>query len=287
MYSTPWMSDIVVGTMRWGQWGAKFSTEAYERMIAHALELGMTTFDHADIYGGHTTETEFGQALKLHPEWRGQMELVTKCGIYQVCENKPGYYIKAYDSSKEHILRSAEDSLRNLQTDYIDVLLLHRPDVLMDADEIGEAFEELYRSGKVRSFGVSNFTPSQINMLQKVVPIGVHQIEISVADVSSFDDGRLDQCNLDNIVPMAWSPLGGGTLKPEVMTVLEKLGAEFGITPHATALAWLMQHPAGILPVVGTSKIENLTAAKTALGIQFDRQQWYEVYQAATGKRLP
>ncbi len=287
MYSTPWMSDIVVGTMRWGIWDAKFTTAQYEAMIEKAMSLGMSTFDHADIYGDHTTEAEFGAALKLHPEWRSQMELVTKCGIIRVCDQKPGHYIKAYDFTKSHILQSTEDSLRNLQTDYIDVMLLHRPDLLMDPDEVAEAFEMLYTSGKVRSFGVSNFTPSQVQLLQSTVPVGVHQLEVSVKDVSSFDDGRLDQCTLDGIVPMAWSPLGGGTLPEGVLSALSIFAAEFEVTPQAIALAWLLQHPSGILPVVGTTKAQNLEAAHAALNIKLDRQQWYTIYQAATGTTLP
>ena len=287
MYSTPWMSDIVVGTMRWGIWDAKFTTAQYEAMIDKSMSLGMSTFDHADIYGDHTTEAEFGAALKLHPEWRSQMELVTKCGIIRVCDQKPEHYIKAYDFTKSHILQSAEDSLRNLQTDYLDVMLLHRPDLLMDPDEVAEAFELLYTSGKVRSFGVSNFTPSQVKLLQSTVPVGVHQLEVSVKDVSAFDDGRLDQCALDGIVPMAWSPLGGGTLPNEMLTVLEPLATAFEVTPQAIALAWLLQHSSGILPVVGTTKAENLEAAQAALNIKLDRQQWYTIYQAATGTTLP
>ena len=287
MYSTPWMSDIVVGTMRWGIWDAKFTTAQYEAMIEKAMSLGMSTFDHADIYGDHTTEAEFGAALKLHPEWRSQMELVTKCGIIRVCDQKPGHYIKAYDFTKSHILQSAEDSLRNLQTDYLDVMLLHRPDLLMDPDEVAEAFEMLYTSGKVRSFGVSNFTPSQVKLLQSTVPVGVHQLEVSLKDVSAFDDGRLDQCTLDGIVPMAWSPLGGGKLPEAVVSALSALAVEFEVTPQAMALAWLLQHPSGILPVVGTTKAENLEAAHAALNIKLDRQQWYTIYQAATGTTLP
>ena len=287
MYSTPWMSDIVVGTMRWGIWDANFTTAQYEAMIDKSMSLGMSTFDHADIYGDHTTEAEFGAALKLHPEWRSQIELVTKCGIIRVCDQKPEHYIKAYDFTKSHILQSAEDSLRNLQTDYLDVMLLHRPDLLMDPDEVAEAFELLYTSGKVRSFGVSNFTPSQVKLLQSTVPVGVHQLEVSVKDVSAFDDGRLDQCALDGIVPMAWSPLGGGTLPNEMLTVLEPLATAFEVTPQVIALAWLLQHPAGVLPIVGTTKAENLEAAQKALNIKLDRQQWYTIYQAATGTTLP
>jgi predicted oxidoreductase len=215
------------------------------------------------------------------------MELVTKCGIIRVCDQKPEHYIKAYDFTKSHILQSAEDSLRNLQTDYLDVMLLHRPDLLMDPDEVAEAFELLYTSGKVRSFGVSNFTPSQVKLLQSTVPVGVHQLEVSVKDVSAFDDGRLDQCALDGIVPMAWSPLGGGTLPNEILTVLEPLATAFEVTPQAIALAWLLQHSSGILPVVGTTKAENLEAAQAALNIKLDRQQWYTIYQAATGTTLP
>lgn len=287
MYSTPWMSDIVVGTMRWGIWDAKFTTADYQRMIEKSLELGFTTFDHADIYGDHTTEAEFGAVLKAHPELREQMEIVTKCGILRVCDNKPQHYIKAYDSSKEHILQSAEDSLRNLNTDYIDVLLIHRPDFLMNPDEVGEAFELLYRSGKVRSFGVSNFTKSQVEMLSESVPVGTHQLEISVKALQAFSDGTLDQCAKDGIVPMAWSPLGGGELPDTLVAELKKWAEEFGTTPQVIALAWLMQHPAGILPVIGTTKEENLVKSKEALSIKLDRQQWYSIYQASTGVRIP
>jgi predicted oxidoreductase len=281
------MSDIVVGTMRWGIWDAKFTTADYQRMIEKSLELGFTTFDHADIYGDHTTEAEFGAVLKAHPELREQMEIVTKCGILRVCDNKPQHYIKAYDSSKEHILQSADDSLRNLNTDYLDVLLIHRPDFLMNPDEVGEAFELLYRSGKVRSFGVSNFTKSQVEMLSESVPVGTHQLEISVQALQAFSDGTLDQCTKDGIVPMAWSPLGGGELSEVLMTELKKWGDEFGTTPQVIALAWLMQHPAGILPVIGTTKEENLVKTKEALSIKLDRQQWYSIYQASTGVRIP
>lgn len=287
MYSTPWMSDIVVGTMRWGIWDANFKTSDYQRMIEKSLELGFTTFDHADIYGDHTTEAEFGEVLKSHPELREQMEIVTKCGILRVCDNKPQHYIKAYDSSKEHILQSAEDSLRQLGTDYIDVLLLHRPDFLMNPDEIGEAFELLYRSGKVRSFGVSNFTKSQIEMLSESVPVGTHQLEISVKALQAFSDGTLDQCTKDGIVPMAWSPLGGGDLPAALVEELKKWADEFGTTPQVIALAWLMQHPAGILPVIGTTKEDHLVKSKEALTIKLDRQQWYSIYQASTGVRIP
>ena len=287
MYSTPWMSDIVVGTMRWGIWDANFKTADYQRMIEKSLELGFTTFDHADIYGDHTTEAEFGEVLKSHPELREQMEIVTKCGILRVCDNKPQHYIKAYDSSKEHILQSAEDSLRQLGTDYIDVLLLHRPDFLMNPDEIGEAFELLYRSGKVRSFGVSNFTKSQIEMLSESVPVGTHQLEISVKALQAFSDGTLDQCTKDGIVPMAWSPLGGGDLPAALVEELKKWADEFGTTPQVIALAWLMQHPAGILPVIGTTKEDHLVKSKEALSIRLDRQQWYSIYQASTGVRIP
>jgi predicted oxidoreductase len=287
MYSTPWMSDIVVGTMRWGSWGAQFSTAQYEAMIAHAMELGFTTFDHADIYGDHTTEEEFGKVLKAHPDWRSNMEIVTKCGILRVCDRKPAHALKAYDSSKEHILRSVDDSLRQLNTDYIDVLLLHRPDLLMDPDEVGEAFELLYRGGKVRSFGVSNFSTSQVSLLQKTVPIVVHQVEISLNELSAFENGTLDQCMADDIVPMAWSPLGGGALKEQVQKDLMAMAQTFGVEPMTLALAWLMQHPSGILPVVGTTSMERLTQAKEALKIRMDRQQWYGLFQAATGKKLP
>lgn len=286
MYSTPWMSDIVVGTMRWGLWDAKFTTADYNRMIEKSLELGFTTFDHADIYGDHTTEAEFGAVLKSDPTLREHMEIVTKCGILRVCDQKPQHYIKAYDSSKSHILTSVEDSLRNLGTDYIDVLLLHRPDFLMDPDEVAQAFELLYESGKVRSFGVSNFSTSQVDLLSRHVPVSAHQLEVSVKALSAFSDGTLDQCTAEGIVPMAWSPLGGGELPDALVAELKKWAQEFGTTPQVVALAWLMQHPSGILPVIGTTKEEHLIKCKEALTLTLDRQQWYSIYQASTGTRI-
>ena len=288
MYNTPWMSDIVVGTMRWGVWDANYSTLDYQKMIEISLELGFTTFDHADIYGDYTTESDFGEVLKVQPSLREQLEIVTKCGILRVCEQKPHHYTKAYDSSKEHILRSTEDSLSNLKTDYIDVLLIHRPDFLMNPDEVGEAFELLHHSGKVRSFGVSNFTSKQVELLSSAVPIGVHQFEISVNALQAFTDGTLDECLNKGLVPMAWSPLGGGaSFKASLNEELNKWANHFSTTPQVIALAWLMQHPAGIVPVLGTTKGENLKKAKDALSISLDRQQWYSIYQASTGSKIP
>src|SRR5277367_916867 len=188
--------------MKWGAWGSKFSTEQYLKLIEECIERKITTFDHADIYGHYTTEEEFGNALKLMPHLRSQMQIMSKCGIKLVSPNKPENVIKSYDTSKNYILTSAENSLKNLQTDYLDVLLIHRPDPLMNPNEIAEAFFQLQKSGKVLHFGVSNFTTSQVELIASYFPIVINQIEISILNLLPFIDGTLDQCINKKILPL-------------------------------------------------------------------------------------
>ncbi len=285
-------SPLIIGTMRLGTWDAKLPTAQWQDFIETCLELQMTTFDHADIYGDYTTEADFGKVLKQAPHLRDQLQIITKCGICRVCEQRPKYRIKSYDLSKEHILWSVENSLRELQTEYIDMLLLHRPDYLMQPDEIAEAFTQLLASGKVKSFGVSNFTPAQFQLLNEAFPLATNQVEISIAHRHAFGDGTLDQCMRHGIRPQAWSPLGGGAVFAEndmsarIKTVAQPMMEKHHASLDQLLLAWLLRHPSGILPVLGTTKIERVKTAVKALEMTLDRVEWYDLWQAATGEKI-
>lgn len=281
--------------MNWGKWGAGFTTVQYLQLIEESLAAGITSFDHADIYGGYTTESEFGQALKQKPSLRQQMQLITKCGIKMLAAERPGNKIKSYNTSKEYIIQSAEQSLLNLQTDYLDLFLIHRPDPLMNPDEIAEAFLQLKKEGKVLHFGVSNFTPSQTSLLHSRFIVEVNQVEISLLHLDPFLNGQLDHCIEHNIIPMAWSPLGGGKLNaPEkdgkikrILSVAEKLGKKYAADPEDILFAFLAKHPAGILPVAGTTKISRLQSALKAVEINIEREEWFMLWSASTGQEVP
>ena len=287
-------SPLTVGTMRLGTWGAQMTTSPLAHFIEGCLSLGLRDFDHADIYGDYTTESEFGRVFKEQPTLRDQLQLITKCGINLIGPNRPQHHIKSYDLSQAHILRSVEQSLVNLRTDRIDLLLLHRPDYLLHPQEVAEAFEQLKAAGKVRSFGVSNFSPSQFALLHSFTPLVTNQVEISITHLMSFDDGTLDQCLRHGIQPMAWSPLGGGAVFTDsgnprakrIRTVAQRLAAEYTATMDQILLAWLRRHPAGIVPVLGTTKLARVQRAYDALSIALTRQDWYELWQASTGKEV-
>ena len=271
--------------------------------IETAVDAGYTFFDHADIYGDTACESIFGKALKLHPDWRDKMVIATKCGIRFEDEPLPGQPHR-YDFSFEHIVQSAEESLNRLQIDTIDLLMLHRPDFLADPEEIARAFTQLRESGKVREFGVSNFRPSLLSAVQKALPFAlqVNQVEIHLGRLDSFTDGTLDQCLERKITPMAWSPLYQGKLAtgfnpaPEapnyehqiaLLNVLDKTAQEFGTDRTVIALAWLLKHPSGIIPVVGSANPANIRTASKATGIDLDRDTWYRILLAARGEKLP
>jgi predicted oxidoreductase len=289
------LSKVIAGTMKWGAWGSKFSTDQYLKIIEECISLGVTTFDHADIYGHYTTEADFGKALKLKPELRDQMQLISKCGICMVTPNRPQHKIKHYDTSREHIVRSVENSLANLHTEYLDMLLIHRPDPLMDPDEIAEAFAHLQHQGKVNHFGVSNFTPSQTELILSRFPLVTNQIELSVLHLEHFLDGTLDQCIHKNIVPMAWSPLGGGNLfaqlederNKRIVAVASMLADKYNAGPDQILLSWLIQHPSGVIPVLGTSRIERVQAAMDATSISMTREEWFMLWRASIGREIP
>ncbi len=288
------ISPIIVGTMRLGAWGAQFSTADYERFIDACLDLGINDFDHADIYGHYTTESEFGAVLKKRPDLRSKVQLTTKCGIRLVSENRPAHRIKSYDSSKEHIVASVEESLKALSVEQIDIFLLHRPDYLMHPHEIATAFEQLKKAGKVRAFGVSNFTASQFDLLHSFTPLVTNQVEASILHLDAFGDGTLDQCLKHGVVPTAWSPFGGGALFSEEVTprverireVANGLAEKYSASLDQVLLAFLHQHPAGIIPVVGTTKVERVEAALKSLTVKMTREEWYDLWQASTGEEV-
>ncbi|MEL6637808.1 MAG: aldo/keto reductase, partial [Bacteroidota bacterium] len=286
---------IIIGTMRLGSWGAQLDTEALERFIDACIDLGFSHFDHADIYGHYTEEERFGRVLKRRPDLKTKLQITTKCGIRILSPNRPQHRLKSYDATAAHLVWSAENSLRELGVDQLDVFLIHRPDFLMHPHEIATAVEQLKTSGKVRAFGVSNFSPSQFEMLHHFTPLATNQVEISLLHRQAFSDGTLDQCLRLGIRPSAWSPFGGGRIftdgdSPELQRVrkaIEQLGESHGATVDQILLAFLLQHPAGILPILGSSKIERIQSARAALEVQLSHEDWYQLWEAATGVEVP
>lgn len=289
-------SRLIMGTMRLGKWDAKFDAQGYLSVIEACLDAGIDTFDLADIYGDYTAESDFGDALKLSSGLRDQVKIITKCGICRVCDNRPQFKLKHYDTSEEHITNSVENALRDLGTDRIDQLLIHRPDALLNADEVAETFTKLRSAGKVLSFGVSNFSPRQFELLHSRFPLATNQIEASIKHLDPFQDGTLDQLQQYRLRPQAWSPLGGGSIfkarseKPQTIRIREialELGQKYELKLDQVLLVWLLQHPSGIRPVLGTSKIERIRDAAAALNVSFTREDWYALWSVSTGKRVP
>ncbi|MGC3942983.1 MAG: aldo/keto reductase [Chryseolinea sp.] len=280
----PAVSRIVAGAWRW-----TISVEDIERLIHRALELGMTTFDNADIYGDYQNETLFGKALERNPSLRDKMEIVTKCGIMLVSKNRPDNKFKHYNTSKQHITKSVEHSLKVHYTDRLDLLLIHRPDPLMRAEEVAEAFTSLKKQGKVLHFGVSNFTTAQFDLLQSRLdfPLVTNQLEISLTHQQYLFDGTVDNLMRIGVAPTAWSPLGGGSLVTHPSEMLEEKARKYQVTPSQLLLAWLLHHPSNIVPVVGTTKPDRLSEAAAAVNIQLDRQDWYDMWSAGKGSPVP
>ena len=288
------ISSLAAGLWRLPDWG--LSAAELARWTHGVLDLGVTTVDLADIYGGYTVEESFGAALREAPGLRDRLHLVTKCNIKLKSERRPEHTRHVYDSSAAHIIASAENSLAMLGTDRLDTFLLHRQDPLMDPDEVAEAFAELQRSGKVLNFGVSNFTPSHFSMLQSRLPMALkaHQVEASALCLDPFEDGTFDQLLERRVVPMAWSPLGGGSLfqaaedrTARVREALERVGREVQLSAAGAAFAFLARHPSGIVPVTGTQQLERIAEAQAALSVRLSREQWFEIWTASTGSSLP
>ena len=288
-------SRIVHGWWRAESWN--YSTEEILNLIEKCLELGVTTFDHADIYSGGICEELFGKALSLKPHLRKKMEIITKCGIKFQHPNMPkndGHY---YDTSYEHIIYTVEKSLKGLKTDYIDLLLIHRPDIFMNPLEVKKAFEELKNSGKVKNFGVSNFTPSQYEMLQSYLdfPLITNQLELSVACYDNFENGAIENAMKHRIKPMAWSPLDGGKLFTEktdkynrLNSILGEISKEVGVNNISEiSYAWLLNHPSEIIPIVGSGNIKRVEEAVNATKIKLTRKQWFKILDANRGYEVP
>jgi predicted oxidoreductase len=286
------LSRFIAGCWRLAGW--KKSTPELAQWIESCIDLGVTTFDLADIYGSGRCETLFGQALDA--KTRQRIQIITKCGICLTNAAHAENRVKHYDASSAHIIRSVEQSLRVLLTDHVDLLLLHRPDPLLDADEVAEAFDRLHVSGKVRCFGVSNFTPPQLELLASAVrtPLVTNQIEIHVGHLAPLSDGSLDQLQRLGMPALAWSPLAGGAVSTSddtrwqrIQRALDQTAARLSATREQVALAWLLKHPAGVLPILGTGKIERLQSQILAEKISLDRQDWFEILEASRGEPVP
>ncbi len=285
------MSRLVYGMWRLGD-DSDTSASHVEAKIQACLDQGITTFDQADIYGDYGAEAVLGGALRANPGLRNKMEIVTKCDIIAPCGRYADAKVKHYDTSRAHILKSVEMSLSEMAVDHIDLLLIHRPDPLMDHHETGAALDEVVASGKVRGVGVSNFRPWDWQLLQSAMKTKMvtNQIEISLSEISPFTNGDLAFHQQHGHHLMAWSPLGGGSLMSgdsAVGAAADEVAAAFGVDRAAVAVAFLLAHPSGILPVLGTNNLERIKRISDAMKVNLDRETWYRLYEAALGHEVP
>lgn len=287
-------SPLVIGAMRFGTWGANLTSKELEYLIDQCLEIGLRDFDHADIYGGYTTERQFGEVIRRRPDLKEKIQITTKCGIKMMCEERPKHQLKSYDSGSAHILMSVDQSLSNLGVDHLDLLLLHRPDYLMDPYDIADAFEELSALGKVNHFGVSNFSTAQFDLLYDQFPLVTNQVELSPMQTTALKYGTIEQCFRLGLRPMIWSPFGGGAVfsksdDPTVIRVqntLRLLSIEYEATTDQILLSWILKHPAGLVPIIGTSKFERIEAALQATEIELTKEDWYSILEAGLGQEV-
>lgn len=281
-------NTFIQGCWRLNSWG--YNDKQLLDFIYQLVDLGITHFDHADIYGDYSCEQLFGQALKLQPEVRDKIYLTSKCGIKLPSAKFPGQ-THIYDTDFKHIIAAVERSLKNLATDHLDLLLIHRPDLLMNPEEIALAFSSLASAGKVLNFGVSNFLPAQFELLQAYLdfPLQTNQIEASVMNHQNFDNGSIDYLHKNKIRPQIWSPLAGGNLfnNSSIYEVLVKVASVHGCTPEQIAFAWLLRHPAKFQILLGSGKIERIISALASQEIVLDRDEWYQVWVAAAGHDIP
>lgn len=288
----PLLSPIVAGAWRLGDWG--WNPEQRLAWIEGNLARGVTSFDHADIYGDYQVEALFGEALARAPHLRNRMQLVSKCGIKLRSGHRPDHRIKSYDTSAAHITGSVERSLAALRTDHLDLLLIHRPDALLDADAVADTFARLRQAGKVLHFGVSNFTPRQFELLHNRFALVTNQVECSPLHLDPLHDGTLDQAQQWRLRPMIWSPLAGGRIfhgqdegARRVRDVLQGLADQHGSSLTTVALAWLLRHPSRPLPVIGSRRLEAADDAMAATQLPLSAEDWYAVWQAGAGREVP
>ncbi len=286
------LSRLVYGMWRLGD-DTDISAAHVQAKLEACLTQGITSVDQADIYGGYTAEAILGNALRAAPHLRDRIEIVTKCGIVAPAGRHSGARVKHYDTSRDHILASVEASLSGMATDHIDLLLIHRPDPMIDPEETGRALDDLVAEGKVRAVGVSNFRPWDIELLQSAMRerLVTNQIELSLGQTAPFTDGDIAFLQRHRLPVMAWSPLGGGRLLAEAPEALRsrlvELARAAGTEWSAVAVAWLLAHPARILPVLGTNSLARITTIGQALTVPMDRQTWFELYSLARGADVP
>lgn len=292
-------SDVELSQLVYGAWrlddSEDTSTSHVRNKIDRCLEQGITSFDHADIYGDYQCERIFGKALKEDHALRAKIQLISKCDIALTSDKFPERRVKFYDTSAHYINTSVNQSLSNLETDYLDLLLIHRPDPFINAIETAATLDSLIDSGKVRAVGVSNFAFHDWQLLQKFMkhPLVTNQLEMSLLNRHSFVDGTLSSMQVDNLTPMAWSPLAGGELFSD-SSATQRLAPIFKRICEAqdtriehVALAWLLAHPANILPVVGTNNVSRISNLSQALNVEIDREIWFELWTAAEGQEVP
>ena len=293
-------SRFIYGCMRIAGDNSESDRQKGKQAIMAAFDAGYNHFDHADIYGGGACESLFGEILTEKPELREQIILTSKAGIRPRNVDIDSYAPTRYDFSREYILKSVEGSLQRLNTDYLDMFLLHRPDYLFDVREVAETFALLKASGKVKHFGVSNFKPSQVELLRSALsmPLLVNQVEINIHNIDTLIDGTLDQCQQHSITPIAWCPLGGVAYsawgntfsvadEQRIENELAKQSEKYECAPWQVILAWLLKHPAGICPIVGSTTPERIVAAKKASELTYSREDWYRLLEARNGQAVP
>ncbi len=289
------LSRIIYGLWRLAD-DSNTKVEHVQAKLESCLAQGITSFDQADIYGDYESEKLFGKALKAAPALRSQMEIITKCDIMLLSDKYPDRKVKYYDTTKEHLELSVNNSLANMNIEQIDMLLIHRPDPLMDAAETGAALDALISSGKVASVGVSNFRFYDWELLQANMnaKLQSNQIELSLLATNSFINGDLAFLQQHKIAPMAWSPLAGGQLFDQSNTKiaslrmrLDAIAAEQNVSADAVAVAWLLKHPAKILPVLGTNSLERIAKLSDATNVVIDRETWFDLYTLACGHEVP
>ena len=277
--------------MTLGVWGKQLNKKQIIDLIQHYIEQGITSFDHADIYGGYTTETDFGYAFAESDIQRDHIQLISKCGIQLLSDNRENI-VKHYNYDKDYIIKSAEASLKHLKTDYLDLLLLHRPSPLMEPDVIAEAVSILKKRGLIKEFGVSNFTSSQVELISKSVAVSVNQIEFSLTQHTAMHNGSLDYMMTKNITPMAWSPLGCVFREDTEQTrrihiQLGELLDKYNATEDQLLLAWILKHPSQIHPVIGTTTKQRITDAVKAADIELELEDWFKILEASQGHEVP
>lgn len=285
------LSPIISGTMNWGVWDKNLTNKEMESTIQLCVENKITTFDHADIYGSYTTEADFGKAFKASKISREKVQLITKCGIQMIAENRKNK-IKHYDYSKEYIIWSVEESLKKLKTDYVDVFLLHRPSPLMQADEIAEAVEKLKTEGKIIDFGLSNFTSSQTELIRQKTEVGFNQVQFSATHFEAMTDGSFDYMQMHKIRPLSWNPLGTifredtkktRRLKKLLSTLVEK----YHLGSDTLLLAWILKHPAGVIPIAGTVNVARIQSLIKAVELDLDKEDWFAIWTESMGNDVP